>query len=260
MRIISWNVNGYRAVWKKGFRDWMAGETADVICLQETKAWPEQLTADQLHPRGWHSAFAQAERKGYSGVATFSRDIPEKVQIGYGDPQWDSEGRIAITEHAGGKLLLANIYFPNGKRDKARLDYKLAFYEKTQQVFTELAAKGKHVIVCGDVNTAHREIDLARPKENETTSGFLPVERAWIDRWIQAGFVDIFREKNPDLRDAYTWWDMITRARERNVGWRIDYHFISRSLVDAVVNAGIHPEVMGSDHCPISLEIDVSRL
>lgn len=260
MRFISWNVNGYRAAWKKGFADWMASADADVICLQETKSWPEQLTEEQLHPHGWNSAFAQAEKKGYSGVVTLSKEAPDRVQIGYGDPRWDSEGRIVITEHAGGKILLANIYFPNGQRDKARLDYKMAFYEKTMEVFTELTAQGKHVIVCGDVNTAHREIDIARPKENEKRSGFLPIERAWIDEWIQAGFVDIFREKHPDAKDVYSWWDVITRARERNVGWRIDYHFVSKSLVDAVLGAEVHMDVMGSDHCPVSLEIDPARL
>jgi len=260
MRIISWNVNGYRAAWKKGFTDWLSADGADVVGIQETKAWPEQLTAEQLEPLGYKSAFAQAERKGYSGVATFSRVEPDRVQIGFGDPQWDTEGRVVITEHLGGKLVLANIYFPNGQRDRARLQYKLDFYEKTREYFTELANAGRHVIVCGDYNTAHKEIDLARPKENEKTSGFLPEERAWLDRWTDSGFVDIFRTLYPERSEAYTWWDVITRARERNVGWRIDYHFISASLVPAVSAAEIHPEVLGSDHCPISIELDSSRM
>lgn len=259
-RIVSWNVNGYRAGWKKGFTDWLKTDGADVVAIQETKAWPEQLTEEQLNPLGYSSAFAQAEKKGYSGVATFSKIEPDSVQVGFGDPAWDTEGRVAITEHLGGKLLFANIYFPNGKRDKARLKYKMDFYEKTQEYFTKLTSQGRHVIVCGDVNTAHREIDLSRPKENESTSGFLPEERAWIDRFLDAGFLDTFRIFYPEEPERYSWWDMITRARERNVGWRIDYHFASESLRDALVGAEIHDQVMGSDHCPVSVTLDPNRL
>jgi exodeoxyribonuclease-3 len=259
-RIVSWNVNGYRAAWKKGFADWLRKDDADVIAIQETKAWPEQLTDDQLHPLGYFGVFAQAEKKGYSGVATFSREVPNKSQVGFGDPEWDTEGRVVVTEHLDGRLLLANIYFPNGKRDKARLQYKLDFYEKTQEYFLNQVKAGKHVIVCGDVNTAHREIDLARPKENETTSGFLPEERAWIDRFLDAGFIDTFRTLYPDAADRYSWWDMITRARERNVGWRIDYHFASASLANALEGADIHDDVMGSDHCPVSVTFNTAML
>lgn len=258
MRVLSWNVNGYRAAWKKGFADWLAISEADVVCIQETKAWPEQLTKAQLNPLGWHSAFAQAEKKGYSGVATFSRAEPDRVQVGFGDPEFDSEGRVVITEHQG--VLVANIYFPNGKRDQTRLDYKMAFYNKTLEYFSALRDQGKKIVVCGDYNTAHKEIDLARPKANEDTSGFLPIERAWLDQWIEAGFVDTFRTFHPDEPDQYSWWDMVTRARERNVGWRIDYHFVSDNLAPAIADAWINQEVMGSDHCPVGIDIDLARL
>ena len=258
MRFVSWNVNGYRAAWKKGWLEWLKSADVDVVGLQETKAWPEQLSEEQLAPLGYHSAFAQAEKKGYSGVATFSREQPESVQIGFGEPEFDSEGRVVITEHHG--ILFANIYFPNGKRDKTRLDYKMAFYDKTFAYFKALRDAGRKVIVCGDYNTAHKEIDIARPKENEKVSGFLPMEREWIDRWIAAGFVDSFRLFHPDEPERYTWWDMFTRARDRNVGWRIDYHFVSDTLVDAVTDAWIAADVMGSDHCPLGVEVDLAKV
>jgi len=258
MRIISWNVNGYRAAWKKGWADWLASAGADVVGIQETKAWPEQLSEEQLRPLGWHSVFAQAEKKGYSGVATFSKKAPSSTQVGFGDPPFDTEGRVVITEHEG--VLLANIYFPNGKRDEIRLRHKMDFYEKTLTYFSALRSAGKKIVVCGDYNSAHREIDLARPKENENVSGFLPEERAWIDRWINAGFVDVFRRFHPDKPEQYTWWDQVTRARERNVGWRIDYHFVSDNLVNAITDAWISPDVMGSDHCPVGIEVDLQQL
>jgi len=259
MRIVSWNVNGYRAAWKKGFDEWLDKDGADVVGVQETKAWPEQLTKAQLNPNGYSSAFAQAEKKGYSGVATFSKVEPNRVQVGFEDPKWDTEGRVVITEHADGKLVIANIYFPNGQRDQERLDYKMGFYDKTLEYFSELKNQGKNIIVFGDYNTAHKEIDLARPKENKNTSGFLQIERDWIDKWIAAGFVDSFRlfNQNPD---EYSWWNVRTRARDRNVGWRIDYHFVSENMVDAVANAAIHQDIMGSDHCPLSVDIDVNKL
>jgi exodeoxyribonuclease-3 len=259
MRIVSWNVNGYRAGWKKGFAEWLEKDGADVVGIQETKAWPEQLTKAQIHPNGYFSAFAQAEKKGYSGVATFSKEEADRVQIGFMDPKWDTEGRVVITEHAGGKLLIANIYFPNGQKNEERLQYKMDFYDKTLDYFVELKNQGKNIVVFGDYNTAHKEIDLARPKENQNTSGFLQIERDWINKWIAAGFVDTFRlfNQNPD---EYSWWNMRTRARDRNVGWRIDYHFVSENMKDAVANAAIHQDIMGSDHCPLSIEVDVSKL
>jgi exodeoxyribonuclease III len=260
MRIASWNVNGYRAVWKKNFQEWLDQEKPDVVCLQETKSWPEQLTADQLNPQGYFSTFSQAEKKGYSGVGTFSLVEPNSAQVGFNDGAgFDSEGRLVITEHLGGKLLIANVYFPNGKARKERLDYKMDFYEHISTYFNKLKDEGHNIIVCGDYNTAHTEIDLFHPKENAKTSGFLPIERAWIDRWVDAGWLDSLRmfNKEPGL---YSWWDMRTRARDRGIGWRIDYHFATDSLRNAITSASIADEVLGSDHCPIWIEIDETAL
>ncbi len=255
LRILSWNVNGYRAVWKKGdFQKLLDDEKPDVLCVQETKAWREQLTAEQVSPLDYHSAFTQPDRKGYSGVATFSKEPPDSIVTGYSDDRFDSEGRVLITHHKD--LILANIYFPNGKKNQERLDYKMDFYDATLEYFSKLQDTGEKLIVTGDYNTAHKPIDLEHPKANEKTSGFLPIERAWIDRWIAAGFVDIFRRFN-DKPQQYTWWDMRTRARDRNIGWRIDYFFVSENLIPNVTDAWIMPDVMGSDHCPIGIDVQI---
>ncbi|HEX05408.1 MAG TPA: exodeoxyribonuclease III, partial [Bacteroidetes bacterium] len=212
------------------------------------------------NPQGYFSVFSQAEKKGYSGVGTFSKVEPDSVQIGFGDGAgFDSEGRLDITEHLGGKLLVANVYFPNGKARKERLDYKMNFYEHIFKYFNKLKDSGRNIIVCGDYNTAHKPIDLSHPKNNEKSSGFLPIERAWIDRWVDSGWMDSFRmfDSSPD---KYSWWDMRTRARERGIGWRIDYHFATESLRSAIVSASISDEVVGSDHCPIWIEIDETAL
>ncbi|MCB2212842.1 exodeoxyribonuclease III [bacterium] len=260
MRIASWNVNGYRAVWKKNFQEWLPDAKPDVLCLQETKSWPEQLTKDQLNPFGYHSAFAQAEKKGYSGVGTFSVVAPDSVQVGFADgSRFDSEGRVVITEHLSGKLLIANIYFPNGKARQERLDFKMDFYAHTYEYFNKLKNEGRNIIVCGDYNTAHKEIDLAHPKQNENTSGFLPIEREWMDQWVNAGWIDTFRMFDPSP-GKYSWWDMRTRARERDIGWRIDYHFATEGMKHAITSASISSEVMGSDHCPIWIEVDENAL
>jgi exodeoxyribonuclease-3 len=250
--ILSWNVNGIRAVQKKGFLDWLAKESPDILCLQETKARSDQLDATLLSPPGYYVFFNSAERKGYSGVATFTREKPRSVKLGFGISHFDIEGRVLITEYS--EFTLLNIYFPNGKRSPERLQYKLDFYEETLRFVEKLKREGKRVIVSGDYNTAHQPIDLARPKQNEKISGFLPVERAWLDKWIAHGQVDVFR-KFSDMPGQYTWWDMQTRARERNVGWRIDYHFVSENLLPEVKYAGILNHVLGSDHCPVSLDL-----
>lgn len=252
MKIISWNVNGYRAAWKKGIASWLDREGPDVLCLQETKSWPEQLDAEQLNPVGYSGLFTQPEKKGYSGVATFSLEPPSWHKKGYDIPEFDSEGRVMLTRH--GDILLANIYFPNGKKNDDRLGYKMRFYEATLHYFGELDRAGENLIITGDYNTAHKPIDLARPKENEKVSGFLPQEREWIDRWIDAGFVDTFR-KFDQRPEQYTWWDQVTRARERNVGWRIDYFFVNERLAGRVKKAWISQEVEGSDHCPVGIEV-----
>ena len=252
LSVLTWNVNGIRAQQKKGFLEWLARESPDILCVQETKAHPEQLDAALLTPPGYFVYWTKPVRKGYSGVATFTKEKPLAVKTGFGIERFDAEGRVVMTEFPGFTLL--NIYFPNGQSGEERLKYKLDFYEETMRFVRALKNKGKQVIVSGDYNTAHKEIDLARPKENEDTSGFLPIERAWIDRWIADGQVDIFRKFNAEP-EQYTWWDMKSAARERNVGWRIDYHFVTKDLVSKVTAASIMPEVMGSDHCPVRLEI-----
>ena len=235
-KILSWNVNGLRAIYKKGFLDWVESENADIICLQETKAHPDQLPKDINPIKNYYSAFSSAEKKGYSGVAVYSKEQPKSVENGLGKPEFDSEGRTLIVEYES--FVLFNIYYPNGKASTERLDYKLRFYDYFLEKVVDLKNAGKKIIICGDFNTAHKEIDLARPKPNEGTSGFLPIERKWMDIFIESGFIDTFRhfDKNPD---NYTWWDMITRARDRNVGWRIDYFFIDENSINNLEKAYI---------------------
>jgi len=254
LQLYSWNVNGIRAAYKKGLLDWIDTVSPDILCLQETKAHPGQLTGELKEINGYQAFFTSAERKGYSGVAIYTKQEPLQVQHGFGTDIFDSEGRTIVGDY--GDFILFNVYFPNGKASKERLKYKMDFYDAFLNHLDSKLKEGKKIIVCGDVNTAHKEIDLARPKENEKTSGFLPEERAWIDRLLEHGFVDTFRLFN-DKPDQYSWWDMKSRARDRNVGWRIDYFYISENLRKNVTNAGIHQEVMGSDHCPISLELSI---
>ena len=250
MKILCWNVNGIRAASLKGFLPWLYKESPDILCLQETKAHPEQLNRDLLEPIGYHTYWSYAEKKGYSGVATFTKEEPLAVKNGFNDYRFDSEGRTLIVEYP--EFILLNIYFPNGKKDEDRLRYKLDFYESFLQYVESLKANGKRIIVCGDFNTAHKEIDLARPKANENVSGFLPVEREWMDKFVNHGYIDSFRIFNHDPAH-YTWWDLKSRARERNIGWRIDYFFLSENLLPFIIDAFILPDVMGSDHCPIGL-------
>ena len=251
-QLLSWNVNGIRAIYKKGFLDWFKKENPDILCLQETKAHPDQLVDELKNVDGYESFFSAAERKGYSGVVTYTKLKPIKVQQGIGKKEFDSEGRFIITEFD--EFTLFNIYFPNGKASAERLQYKMDFYDAFLKHCKKLIKQDKKIVVCGDVNTAHKEIDIARPKENSDVSGFLPQEREWIDKFLAAGFLDTFRMFNNEP-DQYTWWDMITRARERNVGWRIDYFYASKNLKNNIKSASIHSSVMGSDHCPIELEL-----
>jgi exodeoxyribonuclease-3 len=250
--ILSWNVNGIRAAYKKGFIDWFTKEKPDILCVQETKAMKEQLADELINVDGYNSFFSSAEKKGYSGVASFSKVEPVKVSNGIGIKKFDSEGRFLVTEFD--EFVLFNIYFPNGKAKAERLQYKMDFYEAFLKHLKKLLKLDKKIVICGDVNTAHKEIDLARPKANEKISGFLPEEREWIDKLLDAGFIDTLRVFN-QKPEQYTWWDMMTRARDRNVGWRIDYFFISDNLKDNLKNAFILPEVMGSDHCPVGIEL-----
>jgi len=252
MRLISWNVNGIRAAHKKGFLDWLHSEQPDILCVQETKAHVEQLPKDLLEIPDYHVSYYSAERKGYSGVAFFSKVEPVSIQHGFGIQKFDSEGRTLIAEFED--FTLFNIYFPNGKASAERLKYKMSFYDVFLEYADNLRNQGRSIVVCGDVNTAHKEIDLARPKENEKYSGFLPQERAWIDKLLSHEYLDTFRVFNQEP-GQYSWWDYKTRARDRNIGWRIDYFFISDNLKDRVTSAFILSDVMGSDHCPIGIEI-----
>ncbi|MER2600300.1 MAG: exodeoxyribonuclease III [Caldilineales bacterium] len=252
--LISWNVNGARAVYKKGFMDWLAAANADIVCLQEVRAEPEQLPADLRHPAGYHAFWNPSRSKrGYSGVGLLTRELPQRVEMGLGIEEFDCEGRTLIAEYDD--FVLLNSYFPNGGRDHTRVPYKLAFYDAFLSKCAALRATGKPLIFCGDVNTAHREIDLARPRENVGVTGFLPEERAWLDAVTAAGYVDTFRYLYPDLTEQYTWWHQVSFARQRNVGWRIDYFFVSPDLLPRVTDAFIHMDVMGSDHCPVGVVI-----
>jgi exodeoxyribonuclease-3 len=254
IRLISWNVNGIRAAQKKGFLDWLDQEQPDIMCVQETKAHKEQLDSELAEPNGYHSYFSSAEKKGYSGVAIYSKREPISIKCGFGIEKFDREGRILIADYED--FVLFNIYFPNGKASKERLEYKMEFYGAFLEYAETLKGRGKNIVVCGDVNTAHKEIDLARPKDNEDTSGFLPEERAWIDKFLSHGYVDTFRAFNQEP-DNYSWWSMRTRARERNVGWRIDYFYASENVMEMIIDAFILPDVMGSDHCPIGIEMEI---
>jgi exodeoxyribonuclease III len=251
-RIVSWNVNGIRAIWKKGFPEWLKSENPDVLCLQETKAQPDQLTEEVMKYNNYKTYFFSAEKKGYSGVAVYSREEPIRIKNGFDNPTFDSEGRVLEVEYKD--FVLFNVYFPNGGRGPERVKYKLDFYGELFKRAEKVRKTKKNIIVVGDYNTAHKEIDLARPGPNTKVSGFLPEERAWIDKIVDMGYVDIFREFN-DKPEQYTYWDQITRARDRNVGWRIDYFMVSSEMKPMISNATIHPTVMGSDHCPIELEI-----
>lgn len=253
MKIYSWNVNGIRAIAKKGFIPWLNQLDADIVCLQESKASPDQLGFDLTEISPYHSFFASAKKKGYSGVVTYSKTLPLKTQVGLQENRFDDEGRTLITKYPN--FTLFNIYFPNGKASAERLAYKMAYYNFLLGYLKELLKTEPNIIICGDVNTAHQPIDLARPKENEQISGFLPEERAWLDQLLAAGFIDTYRHLYPNSQDQYTWWSQRSGARSRNVGWRIDYFFISQSLQKNLQKAEIHQQVQGSDHCPISIEL-----
>jgi exodeoxyribonuclease-3 len=249
----SWNVNGVRAAQRKGFLEWFHHTQPDVLCLQETKAHPEQLDTELSEPEGYHAYWASAERKGYSGVAVYTRKEPVSVQIGLGLEEYDREGRAILVDYED--FMLITVYVPNGGRDHSRVPFKMAFKEALLELCNRFREGGRAVIFCGDVNTAHREIDIARPKQNEKHTGFLPLERAWIDKVVAEGYIDTFRALHPDQRDAYSWWAYWGKARERNVGWRLDYFFVSPDLQDRIAAAEIHADIFGSDHCPVSLTL-----
>ncbi len=254
-KLLSWNVNGIRAIQRKGAFDEMLSLDADVICVQETKAQIDQLDEQVQNPEGYHAYFSSAERKGYSGVAIFSKEEPIEVEYGMGIERFDNEGRTIVAHYKD--FVVLNHYYPNGKRDNERLQYKMDFYEACLDFTDKYVNAGKNVLVCGDVNTAHKPIDLARPQENENVSGFLPEERAWIDTFLSRGYIDTFRMFYPDKAEMYSWWSLQTRARERNVGWRIDYFFVNEAFQKNVKDAFILMDFQGSDHCPIGVEIEI---
>jgi len=252
LRLISWNVNGIRAAFRKGSLKQLSEMSPDILCLQELKAQRHQIGQGFEATKGYYANWSFAERKGYSGVATFSKPKPLSYRDGFGHAQFDSEGRTLVTDFDD--FTLYNVYFPNGQSNIDRLNYKLAFYDNFLRHCNKELTRGKKLIVCGDFNTAHKEIDLARPKENRKNSGFLKIEREWIDLFVKNGFVDVFRNFN-DQPGWYTYWDQKSRARDRNVGWRIDYFFVHQSAINLVKNAKILNQAVGSDHCPILLDL-----
>jgi len=256
MRILSWNVNGLRAAVRKGFMDWLEDCDAEIIGLQEVRAREEQLAPETRTPENWHTHFVAAERKGYSGVGMYSKRAIDKMETSLQVESLDIEGRLQIATF--GELIIANGYFPNGNgknRDNSRVPYKLSFYQRLFDVLEEAKEAGKPILVMGDFNTAHQAIDLARPKQNEGTSGFLPEEREEFSRWVEAGWIDTFRHLNPEAIEAYSWWSQRQNARARNVGWRIDYILASPGAMPFVEEAFILTDVMGSDHCPIGVKV-----
>lgn len=283
MKLSSWNINGIRASVKKdqGILSYLRDGAPDVLGVQEVKADMSQIPSMLLEMPGYRTYFNTGEVKGYSGVGLLCKHEPLHIETSLGVPEFDREGRFIAADF--GSFVMANAYFPNGGQWPEpwplslewpkgldwqgwlsyagwpewlnRLKFKMAFYEKFMDWATELKASGKHVVVCGDVNTAHKEIDLARPKNNERTTGFLPGEREWITKFLEAGFADAFRAFNKD-GENYSWWDMKTRARDRNVGWRLDYFFVDVPFMEKVTGASIEKDVFGSDHCPVSIEVE----
>jgi exodeoxyribonuclease-3 len=253
MRILAWNVNGLRAVHKKGFLDWIGKEKPDVLCLQETKARPEQLDPALLRVDGYEAHFTPAAKPGYSGTAVYTRVKPDEVWRGIGDARFDDEGRVTAVRFGG--LHVVSAYFPNSREGGARLDFKVDFCRRITALLRGLVADGQDVVLAGDYNIAHEEIDLARPDDNHESPGFFPRERECMTRFLAAGFHDVFREAHPGRKGLYTWWSYRTAARERNVGWRIDYATVNSRLRDRVKRSWIRPEVEGSDHCPVGIEL-----
>ena len=251
--IASWNVNGIRAAEKKGLFEWFKSAQPDVLCLQETKAQPEQLSEQCISQDGYKSHWSSAQKKGYAGVAVYTKKDPEEINR-FDIQEFDDEGRVLIIEYP--ELTIVNTYFPNSQRGGARLDYKLAFCEAIFERCSKMTKKKRNFVLCGDFNIAHKPIDLTHPKANEKTAGYLPEERSWMDSFVEAGFIDTFRMFNKEPNN-YTWWSQRTNAREKNVGWRLDYHCIPPFFSDKVKKSVILSDAMGSDHCPVWIELKV---
>jgi exodeoxyribonuclease-3 len=253
MRCLSWNVNGIRALQRKKLLPWDEVPGCDVICLQETKAWPSQLDPALVEPPGWYARWLGADRKGYSGVAVLSRDKPDEVIEGIGDAAVDAEGRVLAARF--GELVVVSAYFPNSQDGGARLGFKLAFCAAMERYLARWQETDREVLLLGDYNIAHRPIDLARPEANEQTPGYLPEERAWFDRYLELGFRDVYRERYPERAGDYTWWSYRSQARARNVGWRLDYGTTTPRLAERVEDVVHLRDVMGSDHCPVQVRL-----
>lgn len=250
----SWNVNGLRAALNKGFIKIIQNEQPDILGIQETKLQEHQIPEELNTLANYLIYWSHSIRKGYSGTGLFTKILPISFSTSFGNPEFDSEGRINIAEYD--KFIYFNIYFPNGQKDDERLNYKLRFYDRCLEVMEEKRTTGKMILVGGDFNTAHKPIDLANPKENEKTSGFLPIERAWLDKIETMGWVDTFRhfDKSPE---QYSWWSYRTKARPRNVGWRLDYFWVNQEGLKHIINAGIRQDIEGSDHCPVFVELEI---
>lgn len=251
--LYSWNVNGLRAAQRHGFEDWLKQVQPDILGVQETKAQPEQLAASLRDPEGYQSFWSAAERKGYSGVGMYSRLNPVSIEYGLGEQAFDREGRTILADFD--RFVFICSYVPNGSRDHSRVPFKMAYKASLLEICNQLRGEGRAIVLCGDINTSHREIDLARPKQNANHTGFLPEERAWIDEFLSYGYIDTFRALHPD-EEIYSWWAYWGGARERNIGWRLDYFFVSPDLRPHILAAEIHTDVFGSDHCPVSLTLD----
>lgn len=250
MKITTWNVNGYRAILRKDALEWVPKVDPDVLCLQEIKLQLDQISEDEATIEGYEGTWNPAERKGYSGTAAFFKPAPLSIETGIGIEKFDSEGRVIRLKYPD--FYLYNIYFPNGGQGNDRVPFKLEFYEALLEFCDEQHKNDERIIITGDFNTAHNEIDLANPKENEKNTGFLPEEREWIDRYLTHGFKDAFRELYPD-KEVYTWWTYRFNSRARDIGWRLDYFLVSDQLMEHVEDVVVHSEIMGSDHCPVSL-------
>ena len=251
MKLVSWNVNGLRAVFKKGFMEWFQSCSPDLVALQEIKCNLDQLDFDMKSPAGYHGFFLPAARPGYSGVAIYTRKEPKQVLYGLGEDEFDSEGRSLTVEMDDFYLL--GCYFPNAQGEGRRLDYKIRFCEWLQLYVERLGKRGKPILVCGDVNIAHHEIDIHDPRGNRNQAGFLPAERQWLTGFLESGYQDLFRQKNPSP-EQYTWWSYLNFARKRNKGWRIDY-FLASPNFQVDYNCNHLTEVLGSDHCPVELQL-----
>jgi len=258
MKIVSWNVNGIRAIEKRGFVDWIVKENADILCLNETKAEPGQLSPELLNPpvkgKPYSAFWASSKKKGYSGVAIYTKEKPEDVHF-MGKAEFDDEGRVLVAEYKEFSLIAA--YFPNSQDERRRLDYKLAFNDAMLKLCKSIVKNGRHFLLCGDYNVAHTPIDIARPKANENSAGYLPEERAWMTKFLEAGHVDTFRHFNPGKTECYTWWSYMGSARKNNVGWRLDYHCVDKDFMPKVKSSIIRAEVEGSDHCPVEITLDL---